>query len=142
MPEHDAETVAFLKALGVEIRSWRTSRGLSRAALAEKVGISETTMGRIEREGPVDVGDTWKLASALGIGFAALVRRAEQRRELDVLAVADPGGADFEVQNEDGTVTPIEVKRRRGQAELSEDAPTVRKAAKKGKFEEPGEDSI
>lgn len=85
---------ALLKALGREIRYWRDLRGLSREQLAEKVGISPTTMGRIERDGPVDVGDTWNIALALGLGFSELIARAEQSLQLsgeyESLAALDP----------------------------------------------------
>jgi DNA-binding XRE family transcriptional regulator len=77
-PERDGPEAALLEALGHEIRYWRMRRKMSRAELAAAVGISETTMGRAERDGPADVGDTWKIANALGISFPDLVRRAEE----------------------------------------------------------------
>lgn len=76
---------AFAEALGAEIGYWRKRRGLTRGELAERAGISETTMGRVEREGPKDVSDTWRLAKALGIPFADLVRRAEEAAEMSEL---------------------------------------------------------
>lgn len=72
----DAERL--MRALGQEIQSWRRLRKLSREELAKAVEISETTMGRIERDGPVDVGVTWRIANVLGVNFADLVRRAEE----------------------------------------------------------------
>lgn len=74
----DPSEGALLLALGQEIRAWRQRRKLTRDQLAEQAGISPTTLGRIERDGPVDVGDTWRLARALGIGLPDLVRRAEE----------------------------------------------------------------
>ena len=68
----------LMRALGQEIQSWRKRRRLTRDHLAELAGISTTTMGRIEREGPVDVEVTWRIADALQVGFADLVRRAEE----------------------------------------------------------------
>ncbi|WP_228941805.1 helix-turn-helix domain-containing protein [Nocardioides sp. Leaf374] len=84
MPDKDEATEALLKALGEEIRSWRLRRKMTRGDLAGQVGISETTMGRIEREGPADVGDTWRIARELGISFPDLVRRAEEAAALSV----------------------------------------------------------
>lgn len=74
---------AMLLVLGSEIRAWRMRRGLSREELAGLAGISATTLGRIERDGPVDVGDTFRLANALGVGLPDLVRRAEETLTLD-----------------------------------------------------------
>lgn len=73
MPEQ-----AVLRALGNEIRAWRNSRGLSREQLAEMAGLSASTIGRTERDGPVSVSDTWRIADALGVGLSDLVRRAEE----------------------------------------------------------------
>jgi transcriptional regulator with XRE-family HTH domain len=77
MGDNDEQAAAFMKALGAEIRSWRGRRNLSREELARRAGISATTMGRIEREGPVDVSHTWAIADVLGIPLATLVERAE-----------------------------------------------------------------
>lgn len=68
----------FLRALGHEIRSQRELQGKTRKEIAEAVGVSGTTLGRIERSGPADVGVTWRLAEALGIRLPDLVRRAEE----------------------------------------------------------------
>lgn len=73
---------AFAEALGAEIGYWRKRRGMTRGALAEAAGVSETTMGRIEREGPKDVTDTWRIATALGLELSALIERAEQAAKM------------------------------------------------------------
>ena len=78
MTEQEARD--FLTALGSEIAIWRKRRGLSRADLARKVDVSETTIGRIERGGPsaaAATSDVWRIATALGLSFSDLVHRAE-----------------------------------------------------------------
>lgn len=96
MADRNAEEVAFLKALGQEIRSCRQLRGMSRETLAKHAEISETTLGRIEREGPVDVGDTWRLADVLGMPLPVMVRRAEEV----ALARVSPGRLTSEQRDE------------------------------------------
>lgn len=84
MTEQEARD--FLTALGSEIAIWRKRRGLSRADLARKVDVSETTIGRIERGGPdaaAATSDVWRIATALGLSFSDLVHRAETAQELD-----------------------------------------------------------
>jgi len=83
MTEQEARD--FLTALGAEITSWRKRRRLTRAELASHVGVSETTIGRIERGGTdaaVATSDVWRISSALGLAFADLVRRAEDADRL------------------------------------------------------------
>ncbi|TCJ23052.1 helix-turn-helix domain-containing protein [Nocardioides jejuensis] len=82
----DNESAALTRALGAEIRHWRNIRKMSRAQLAALVGISDTTMGRIEREGPVDVTNTWSIAAALRVPLADLVRRAEEAAFMNAAA--------------------------------------------------------
>jgi transcriptional regulator with XRE-family HTH domain len=67
---------AFAEALGAEIRYWRERRSMSRPELAAKAGTSDTTMGRIERSGPVDVSLTWRICMALDVPLAIVVERA------------------------------------------------------------------
>jgi len=98
MTEQDARD--FLSALGSEIKAWRQRRGLSRGELAALVDVSETTIGRIERggaQGAVATTDVWRIASALGLSFSDLVRRAEEVAALSdesftLHAVAQEGG--------------------------------------------------
>lgn len=82
---------AFTEALGSEIAYWRRRRGISRSELAARAELSESTMGRIEREGPKDVADTWRIAQALNIAFVDLVRRAEEAVTMSVLDFGDAG---------------------------------------------------
>lgn len=81
----------FLRALGAELLSWRKKRHMSREALAEAVGISPTTLGRIERAdatAAMAVGDVWRIASYLGVAFTDVVRRAEDAAVLAASAAA------------------------------------------------------
>lgn len=83
MTEQDARD--FMVALGAEITAWRKRRRLTRAQLASRVGLSETTIGRIERGGTdaaVATSDVWRIARALGLAFSDLVRRAEEAERL------------------------------------------------------------
>lgn len=70
----------FAAALGAEITYWRRRRGLSRTQLADKAGISTTTLGRIERadaNAAAATADIWRIAKVLDISFSFIVRRAE-----------------------------------------------------------------
>lgn len=83
MTEQDARD--FLGALGAEIAAWRKRRGLSREELADRVDVSASTIGRIERGGvsaAVATSDVWRIAAALDLSFSDLVRRAEDADEL------------------------------------------------------------
>ncbi|MET0342754.1 MAG: helix-turn-helix domain-containing protein [Polyangiales bacterium] len=62
-------------SIGPGVQRLRTQRGLSRAALAAQVGVSEAELAEVEsgaREASIDL--TWSLANALGVSFSALVR--------------------------------------------------------------------
>lgn len=77
MGEMDEYGELVLRALGAELRSWRQRRGMSREELAADAGISASTIGRIEREGPVDVGHSLAIARVLDVPLSTLVERAE-----------------------------------------------------------------
>lgn len=84
MTEQEARD--FLTALGDEIELWRKRRKLSRAELGDMVGLSETTIGRIERgsaDTALPTSDAWRIASHLGISFSDLIRRAEEMTTID-----------------------------------------------------------
>jgi len=60
--------------LGANLRDWRRARGLSRRALAERVGISAHMLARYERgERYPDDKTLHALADALNISPAALL---------------------------------------------------------------------
>ena len=85
MADSDRPEQAFLQALGSELRSWRTRRGLTRAELARRASISASTLGRIERAdgaSAATIADVWRLADELGLAFSDVVRRAEEAVEL------------------------------------------------------------
>lgn len=88
MYDTGANARAFTEALGSEIAHFRRRRKMSREELADAAGISPSTMGRVEREGPKDVSDTWKLARALGVSLEDLIRRAEEGARLGTLDIA------------------------------------------------------
>lgn len=70
----------FAEALGAEITRWRKTRKLTRSELGKLAGISDTTVGRIERGGEDAAAATtavWRIAKALDLTFTYLVRRAE-----------------------------------------------------------------
>lgn len=101
MTEQQAQE--FTAALGAEISYWRKRRGLSREQLGEQVGLSSTTIGRIERGDPgasAGSADVWRIAVALGITFTDLVRRSE-----DAIGLSDPRSTFRSVANE-GDVEP------------------------------------
>ncbi|WP_395659136.1 helix-turn-helix domain-containing protein [Nocardioides sp.] len=77
MRDPQSGAAAFTAALGAEIAYWRKRRAMTRSELATAACFSASTMGRIEREGPKDVADTWRLAQALGVPLSTLVERAE-----------------------------------------------------------------
>jgi transcriptional regulator with XRE-family HTH domain len=89
----------FLDAMGAEISYWRKKRKLTRGELGQMVGLSDTTIGRIER-GDVGTaaaaGDVWRIATALGLSLSDLARRTEEALALSEDApslglVADQG---------------------------------------------------
>ena len=63
---YDAAARAFL--LGEEIRSLRTERGLSQRELAERMGVSQSVVGRLEAGGVEPRLSTLdRVARALGV---------------------------------------------------------------------------
>lgn len=94
MSEQDARD--FLTALGAEIAAWRKRRGLTRAELGQRVELSETTIGRIERgeaSAAAATTDVWRIAANLDLPFSDLVRRAEDAVDLT-------HGSPYQVQDE------------------------------------------
>lgn len=75
----DSAANGIQRALGAEIRHWRTAvRGLDRATLAAAASTSETTLGRIERGEHADLATVVRIAAALDVHLSTLVERAEQ----------------------------------------------------------------
>lgn len=69
---------AFVRSLGKELASWRDRRGVTQVELSAMTGISDSTIKRIEAQGPKSAGDTWKIAEALGVSLEEIVRRANE----------------------------------------------------------------
>lgn len=80
----------FLRALGQEIAYWRKHRGLTRVQLAERVGVSESTIKRAELKGPQAQGDTWRIAEVLDVDIILMIRRAKEVGLGDGKIAADP----------------------------------------------------
>lgn len=79
----------FSAALGAEIAYWRRRRGLSREQLGAAVGLSLSTIGRIERgseDAAASSPDVWRIARTLGLSFTDLVRRSEDAAGLSDLS--------------------------------------------------------
>lgn len=70
---------AFEVALGDEVRAWRRRRRITLEELAEKSGVSRSTLQRLEAgTHSTSVPNTWAIARALDVPLATLVRRAEE----------------------------------------------------------------
>lgn len=71
----------LLRALGVAVRAFRTSRGLTQERLAEGAGLHTTYVSDVER-GRRNIGviNLDRLAAALSIDLSTLMRDVEARR--------------------------------------------------------------
>lgn len=87
---------AVNKALGNEVRVWRTRRGLSRAALAEKTGLQRTQLARIENnERDMSLSQLFQIAWALDVDPERIVRDAVEANG-GMEALIETAGADGE----------------------------------------------
>jgi transcriptional regulator with XRE-family HTH domain len=70
----DSGEVAFLPAVGANLRRLRTRRGLSLERLAHKSGVSRAMLSQVElgKSAPT-INVLWKIARALGVTFSALL---------------------------------------------------------------------
>jgi transcriptional regulator with XRE-family HTH domain len=85
---------AVNKALGNEVRVWRTRRGLSRDALAEKTGLQRTQLARIENnERDMSLSQLFQIAWALDVEPERIVRDAVEANG-GMEALVETGGAD------------------------------------------------
>lgn len=73
---HDLD--AMLAAMGREIRAERTRRAWSRKELAERAGLKERQVGKIERGERGQLAEAWRIAEALGLSFGEMATRAEE----------------------------------------------------------------
>lgn len=65
---------------GELLRTWRRDQGMTLAATAEQLGLSERTLRTVERGGPVSIGTIRQIADHCEIPYAQLVRAAEPTR--------------------------------------------------------------
>lgn len=82
-PSGPARETTFPSILGVVIENHRKELHLSQAEMAERTGVSQPTLSRIERGGvPLTVPQLLTIAQVLGVSASDLLRAAEadQRR--------------------------------------------------------------
>ena len=68
------------RAIGEQLRAWRAARGLSQVALAERAGVGNVLVARLEL-GQTDprLSSLRKLAAALGVTVGELVDSPTKR---------------------------------------------------------------
>ena len=71
------------QALGREIRAAYIREGMTAAQLAEKTGISESTMSRLMAGSDIPVSRLYLIADAIGVSPVSLVEAAVARAEKD-----------------------------------------------------------
>ena len=71
------------RALGREIRAAYIREGMTAAELAEKSGISESTMTRLMAGSDIPVSRLYLIADAIGVSPVSLVEAAVARAEKD-----------------------------------------------------------
>jgi transcriptional regulator with XRE-family HTH domain len=81
---HDEQTVRQLKALGQAFREARLRTGLTQEVLAERSGVSASTVGQVER-GTVNPGYDVMLAmaKAMSLPLSSILHRAAEPPEVD-----------------------------------------------------------
>jgi len=72
------------KRLGKRVRVLRKAKGLSQAELAEAIGRSEKTVGRLERGEPSIIDVVVDLASALGVDILGLFEGVSGRKSSEM----------------------------------------------------------
>ncbi|AKF05633.1 Transcriptional regulator [Sandaracinus amylolyticus] len=83
-PASDEDTPAaspdLLPVVGANLRKLRTRRGLSLERLARKSGVSRAMLSQIElAQSAPTINVVWRIASALGVPFGALLSSGEPR---------------------------------------------------------------
>jgi transcriptional regulator with XRE-family HTH domain len=80
-------TIEALRLLGAQIRAARRERGWTAQDLADRVGITRVTLGKIEQGDPsVRLGHAFETATILGI---ALFHEDPARRRLEAARLSD-----------------------------------------------------
>ena len=73
-PLHHPDYVVFIDLL----RSVRAELGITQVQLAERLGIDQSTVSKIERgERRVDIAELRRIVNALGISFIEFISRLE-----------------------------------------------------------------
>lgn len=82
--DDDAEDLAARKGLGLAIRKLRGEKGISSAVLAERAGLTEEQLSRVEA-GVLDArwGTLRKIAYALEVPLSALLEKGEELGEAE-----------------------------------------------------------
>ncbi|MDO4607009.1 MAG: helix-turn-helix transcriptional regulator [Bowdeniella nasicola] len=80
----------YTAQVGARVKKFRDICGMQQSDLAERAGVSQATVSRIERgTGFVDGAVALRLSAALGVGLEALIGPAMM--ESEVVAAARPG---------------------------------------------------
>lgn len=83
----------YTTVIGRRVREHREAAGLSQGQLAERAGVSQATISRIEQgEGSLDATAALRLAGGLGVRVGALLSPAHMTEHM--LTAARPGDSD------------------------------------------------
>ena len=81
---------ATAQPIARNLHRWRTARGITRTALAERAGVAKSTVSLIERgHGNPSIGTVCALAGALGVPVASLFQDDPAADELTVVRAGD-----------------------------------------------------
>lgn len=84
MTDYQADEGALIRAMGRQIAAERVAVKMSQATLAERVGITQRSLGRYERgERDIQLKTIGQIADALGLLPSQIMLRAEERAAQD-----------------------------------------------------------
>lgn len=75
----------------MRVRDLRKAQKLTQHQLADRAGVSQSTVSRIEKHGDTKIGEVYQVARALGTTLTALIAEVSPAPNLDLLLSADPG---------------------------------------------------
>ena len=81
----DVSKTIIYRQIGAKVAYYRTLRGMTQEQLAEKINVSKSTLGRIERgtyNKNVSVSTLLDIADGLRIDMALLVTFSEQEKKI------------------------------------------------------------
>jgi transcriptional regulator with XRE-family HTH domain len=82
--DYTADEGALVRAMGRQIAAERVAAKMSQATLAERVGITQKSLGRYERgERDIQLKTIGRIADALGLPPSQIMLAAEERAERD-----------------------------------------------------------